>query len=964
MGPYSLIGKVIDAKTQQPVPFAVIATATQKYWTTADKSANFELDNLPRGEYVFNVYSLGYAPASVRVNLTRNIQNFCITLEAQNLELEEVLITADSKTAKTNSSSSYKVDRTALDHLQATNITDVMSLLPGGKFKGDINLANAKTELQVRGSSGEMNSNSFATAVEIDGVRMSNNADYGQLRGIDSRSIAITNIESVEIVTGIPSVEYGDLNSGMVKVNTSKGRTPFVLEFVTRPNTKLYALRKGFNIGNSTLNVALERAKSISNIVSPYTSYTRNGLTLNYNLRLNDRKDSPILLSLGLAGNLGGYDSKQDPDQIGQNYEKEKENSIRFNTGIKWVPGTRVLNNLEWTTSLSYTDNLCSYNVLKNESASDVAVHAMQNGYHVAQDYDSNPNAEVVLLKPGMWYELRHYSNKPMYFNTKLKADSKNNYGKRVYNHVMLGGEYSLAYNFGQGTYYEDMRYAPSWREYILKNNPAMHNLSIFLEDNLTVKTTSDSYLTLMAGIRGDITFIKGSEYKTVSAFSPRFNLEYVFWEGKEQIMSDLKVHIGWGRSVKLPSFNILYPKPQYMDIATFSTASDAENIAFQAYRTFINTPTYNKALKWQSNNQLEVGAQTEIGGFGLSLIFFMNTVQGTYLQQQRFRPFTYNYTGPSSLEGLEIPTSNRHFSVNRQTGIVTVSDNRGIIPDKELDYVTYRRFIADNQYVNGSPTRRLGVEYVFNFPQIRPIHTQLRIDGNYYRYKGINEVISQYAPGLLSTDSSAKTYKYIGHYAGAATAANGSLTQEVNMNLMITTHIPKIRMIISLRLESTLMTRSQNLSHSSDYQRSAALENPSDYISSDMDIYNRNMKVASYPEYYSTWEEPEVLIPFMERFIWAKENDPILYSDLSKLVKKSNYQFIFDERRITPYYSVNLNLTKEFGDIASVSFYATNFLNNMQKVRSTWATMTESSIYEKGYIPRFSYGLSIRLKF
>ena len=42
-------------------------------------------------------------------------------------------------------------------------------------------------------------------------------------RGVDMRSISTDDIERVEIVRGIPSVEYGDLSNGVVKVNTLKG---------------------------------------------------------------------------------------------------------------------------------------------------------------------------------------------------------------------------------------------------------------------------------------------------------------------------------------------------------------------------------------------------------------------------------------------------------------------------------------------------------------------------------------------------------------------------------------------------------------------------------------------------------------------------------------------------------------------------------------------------------------------
>ena len=56
-----------------------------------------------------------------------------------------------------------------------------------------------------------------------------------------------------------------------------------------------------------------------------------------------------------------------------------------------------------------------------------------------------------------------------------------------------------------------------------------------------------------------------------------------------------------------------------------------------------------------------------------------------------------------------------------------------------------------------------------------------------------------------------------------------------------------------------------------------------------------------------------------------------------------------------------NFSITKELGDIASLSFYANNFFNNMGQVFST-KTGNYSSV--SSYIPSFYYGLTLRLKF
>ena len=127
-------------------------------------------------------------------------------------------------------------------------------------------------------------------------------------------------------------------------------------------------------------------------------------------------------------------------------------------------------------------------------------------------------------------------------------------------------------------------------------------------------------------------------------------------------------------------------------------------------------------------------------------------------------------------------------------------------------------------------------------------------------------------------------------------------------------------------------------------------------------DIYNKNQYTITYPQYYVSFDDPTP-VPFMEKFTWAKTNDPALYDQLARLVVKSAYGYSFNSRRISPYYAANISVTKEIGDIASISFYANNFFNNMGKVTST-QNGNEISLFSASYIPSFYYGLSLRVKF
>ena len=222
------------------------------------------------------------------------------------------------------------------------------------------------------------------------------------------------------------------------------------------------------------------------------------------------------------------------------------------------------------------------------------------------------------------------------------------------------------------------------------------------------------------------------------------------------------------------------------------------------------------------------------------------------------------------------------------------------------------------------------------------------------------------------ATMADGQPYQYVGYYRGSAatstsysanaSVANGSLSKQLNLNTTITTHIPKIRLIVALRIEASLYNYHRQLSEFDDAMRGVVLADKSSYTGTPYDGTSENQYVAIYPDYYSTWDNPDERIPFAERFLWAKDHDATLFSDLSKLVVRSNYPYVMNPNRISSYYSANLSITKEIGDHVSVSFYANNFFNNMQTVHSS-QTDLETSLFASSYIPTYYYGLSLKLK-
>ena len=270
----TIAGKITDEGDKQPIEFASILMKENGRWAITDKEGNFTIKDVPTGWATLTIQCLGYAKREVTMNIAMDMPRLRITLKQENLKLDEVTVTARRRTDE--ATTSYTIDRTALDQQQILNVGDVTTLLPGGKTVNPTLMDDSR--MALRSGNSEGGNSSFGTAIEVDGVRLDNNAMTGETAGASTRSISASNIESVEIVTGIPSVEYGDLSNGVVKVNTRRGKSPFIVEGKLTQHTRQIALNKGFDLGHNRgiLNASLEHARSFSDAASPYPAHHRN----------------------------------------------------------------------------------------------------------------------------------------------------------------------------------------------------------------------------------------------------------------------------------------------------------------------------------------------------------------------------------------------------------------------------------------------------------------------------------------------------------------------------------------------------------------------------------------------------------------------------------------------------------------------------------------------------------------
>ena len=1006
-------GRVVDADTGKPIEFASVLLSESGLWAITTEKGTFTIKGVPRGRNTLTVQCLGYQKRTWTTDIERQVDDLNLRLKPDNLKLDEVTVVARRK--QDEATTSYTIDRTTLDQQQMLNLADIGTLLPGGKTANP-SLMNDQ-RLALRSSTQEKGNASFGTAIEVDGLRIDNNAVKDETMGASTRTISSSNIESVEIVTGIPSVEYGDLSNGIVKVNTRKGKSPFIVEGKLNQHTRQIAVNKGFDLtphaivpdgspaghrpSYGVLNVSMEHARSFSNAASPHTAYQRNILSLHYmNIFLRD--SSPLTLNIGLTGNLGGYDSEADPDNELDDYAKARDNALRANIDMQWLLNKPWITNLQFAATLSYSDRKQETYTHTSSASTQPYLHTTEEGYFMAQDYSTLPpqlhnstTPPIILGPTGYWYVLGYQDSKPLAWSAKLKADWTRRLGKLT-NRLVAGAQYNGSRNNGRGTYYDDMAVAPTWREYRYDELPTMHNIALYAEDKVIIPTSRKGQtspmrmqsLELTAGLREDITAINavkvkslnselltsGSDYGTVSSLSPRLNSRYIFWRNlPHRWVSDLNIHAGWGKSVKLPSFQVLYPSPAYSDLLVFASTSTADNTSYYAYHTYPSRAQYNPDLRWQYTNQTDLGVELTVKGTRLSLSAFHHKTYRSYMATKTYTPFSYRYTGQAAVQQSGIAADDRRFTIDRQTGTVTVYDASGIGPSSELDYTDKRTYVVNQHYINATPLSRYGLEWIVDFAQIRTLRTSLRLDGNYYYYKGIDDVLFADVPlGISNVTSSGQPYQYVGYYRGTsvttagssanASVSNGAVQKQLNMNATLTTHIPRLRLVMSLRVESSLYSYRRALSEYADGTRGFMLDGKEGYTGEPYDGTTENKFVVVYPDYYATWENPQELLPFAEAFLAAKDNDPQLYSDLSQLVVRSNYAYAMNPNRLSAYYAANLSVTKEIGDHISVSFYANNFFNTMRRVHSS-QTDLDTSLFGSSYVPSYYYGLSLRLK-
>lgn len=799
----NIICKVVDAKTQEAIVGAVVTQkSSKKVLAITDIDGKCELSSSYEGNLVVITY-VGYK------SLTIPLKNHAIIPLRQNATaLGEVVVTARASDGPVTSSI---IGRDAMTHLQPNSIADLMELLPGGYAK-DPNMGEANTitlrETGTMGTYGAITKNnnysisSLGTQFMVDGVPISTDANlqYSPLsdtqssassstvennrnitnRGVDMRSISTDDIESVEVVRGIPSVEYGNLTSGLINIKKIRRAIPLTARFKADGYSKLFSLGKGLHLdgeGNSILNVDLGYMDSKIDPTDNFENYKRVTGALRYTL-CGDRKEK-IKWQWNSAFDYSGSfdDSKSDPDI---NYGRVDEYKSSYSR-LALTNGFNVKMPKSWFKELD-VNTLVSLQLDRLRQTRLVA--PQRYGIVPLSWSDGENEAQAVYAE-----YTAHYLCDGKPFNAYVKAKGVMGFKTPYTLHtIKVGANWDLAKNFGRGQVY-DMHHPLSvsgWSSRPRKYSdiPSLQNFSLFAEE-LMKANVGKCQLELMVGLRLNTLLGLERQFDMSGKYyaDPRANLAWHLPKfklgGKPMSIS---LNGGYGITTKMPTLNYLYPDKYYSNficMAYYDTANPEQDSKFVVH-TYVQDPT-NYHIKPARNHKWEIRLDMDWNDNRLSVDYFRESMTSGFRYSTIYGVYDYkSYDVTQMAAGMDYTT---------------------------LPYENKRVLDGYQQASNGSELVKQGIELAFTSQRIRCLRTRINVTGAWFHTKYTNSQ-PLFSPVSTVIDGRAVREKYVGLYNWN----DGRENDRLNTNVTFDTQIPEWKLIFTTSVQCMWMIRTKQM--------------------------------------------------------------------------------------------------------------------------------------------------------
>ncbi|WP_316820950.1 TonB-dependent receptor [Pedobacter gandavensis] len=797
-----ITGKVLD-ELQKPIDFANVRLVETNQYTVTKKDGTFTIlvsevnDQLINLEFSY----IGYKKQNKAVLINKDkIDLGVITLKILDLSLKEISISAKSN-GEGSSNSSLIIDRDMIEQIPALSLNDLLNLIPNRKISPP-SLQNVQN-LTLRGTYADRTrgkdpfalNNSFGVAIIIDGQAISNNAnmqsynpgltgmsgsnilspsswglsggrntsysgDYA-FGGIDLRQIPADNIESIEVIAGVPSAKYGDLSDGAVIVERQAGSGPAYLRMQLRDNATSYSFSKGMKLGQDlgTINLGVNYVNSFSDNREKLKAYQRINTNTMWTNSFGREKQFKNTFSFDYGRNLDGI--KLDPDD-------PAATKTRFDS---WNLG--IGNRTSYRLNGDFLKNIV-LNVKYSEGHQQTYREELKNVAYVIYSDATQTGITEGHFDSGIYDALSLVDGRPVNLSTRLDFNAEFNTGKTIH-YLSFGTSYNYSKNKGLGRMSDPSRprsgtsinptsgtslykSTGSERYYDFKLALAQQDLGFYAEDLFKLKIANRN-LNVRTGFRLD--FQNG-----FASVAPRTNINY-------EVSNNLRLGVAYGIGFKAPGLAQRYPGPTFMEVPLLISYNG--NVKESIYLLYLDRyePTH-KNLKSSQNQTLEFTSQLKLNQFKLSMSAFHKIA-------------TNGINTVEQLKVVSLPEYTATYVPGQQPTVTTVGMKKQL-----LSYYSFENSLNSNSS---------GLEFMLSTPAIKAISTSFNLSTGIFRTKTKDQSNVQYND--VANTNTNPNYGRIGIYR-----RNTPITYQSNARISATTHIPKISLIAEFTAEFALLQK------------------------------------------------------------------------------------------------------------------------------------------------------------
>lgn len=899
---FSLSGQVTDPEGA-PVELAVVSL-NSSLWVTTDKDGKYEFKNLKKGKYDYLVAFVGFKDLTGTVEISSS-RKLDFTLTPLSLELNSVTVTAERDAMGSKS----VISEEAVRHLQPKSVSDLLQLVPGNLARNpNLNELSQATVREITPSAGA----SIGTSVIVDGTPLSNDANlqaiastrYGSDSsisedgmsdqttaggGTDLRTVSAGVVESMEVISGIPSAEYGNLTSGVVIVKTKAGRTPLEVKAQVDPNSKMVFAGKGFGLKNGgSVNFGIDWGQSFADPRRRYLGYDRLTASAGFS-KVWER--ATLNVKGSFYSNINNRKTDPQLDEIELNFTN-KNIGARLSANGSIQPATALLSSLDYNLSaqVARTEDIRISRVYSPDGA---VTDIRESGIHEA----------LQLIHPYVSEYRMH--GIPINVFAQLAAGKYFQIGEKDYNRIKLGVEYTLDANRGDGLTYDiqtppQASSAHTLRPRAYKDIPALNTASLFVSDKGRL-SLGGVVLKSELGVRASNLFLnaeKSGGNKGYFVVEPRANLSLGFFN------EALSLNAGYGISNKMPTLLYLYPEPAYYDFICLNRYNEASGTGLAVINTQVVENTGNPDLKPAHAVKKEIGISWKAGGTSGFATFFheIHNHEFGYQGQLYWGRFS-QYIIPDGATNLALDSEgNVTYDLAGERSVAAKDD--------KMEFNSWSR------PSNNSNRVKYGIEYGVDLGTIKPLRTSVNINGAWFHIQTTRET--------AKIDIRSK----LDDYVALLPEGKGSIQDRVNTSFRFITHIPEVRLIFTTTVQVVWYESSRlvYLDAEGNPRAYGYVYQDKDYLAVDpVGYYDRDGAFTVWDA--ATMNSDARLNFMMDRYY--------------------TYGFLPDV--IEPWALLNIRLTKEIGSRAQLSFTANN-VTNSSRYHINKNTNSKTQLYPNMY--------------